>query len=100
MRFNTPIYFQLTKPGEYDPNTGNYEDDSFVETLRFASVTNSGIETLNLLYGELKQGTLTIRLQNHYEEPFDRIRIGDKVYRVDMSRKLNTKHSFIVSEVP
>lgn len=99
MRFDTPIYFQLKKSGAYNPNTGDYEPDSFVETEKLASVTNSGTATLTLVYGELRQGSLTIRLQNHYNEPFDRIRIGEKLYRVDMARKLETKHSFVVSEV-
>ena len=98
MRYDTPIYFQLSKPGAYNPDTGNYEPDTIKETQQLASVTNSGTETLNLVYGELKQGSLTIRLQNHYNEPFSRIRIGEKIYRVDMARKLKTKHSFIVSE--
>ena len=54
---------------------------------------------MNLIYGAFKQGVKTIRLQNHYNEPFDRIRIGDAVYRVDFERKLRTKHVFVVSEV-
>lgn len=99
MRFDTPIYFQLVKAGAYNAETGNYEPDTITETERLASITNSGTATLTLVYGELKQGSLTIRLQNHYNKPFERIRIGDKLYRVDMARKLNTKHCFVVSEV-
>lgn len=98
MRFDTPVYFQLIKSGAYNPNTGDYEPDTITETQRFASVTNSGAETLNLVYGELKQGSLIIRLQNHYNEPFDRIRIDNKVYRVDMLRRLRTKQTFVISE--
>jgi hypothetical protein len=54
---------------------------------------------LRLIYGELKQGCLTIRLQNAYNKPFDRIRIGDSFYKVDRVRKLRTKQTFIVSGV-
>lgn len=103
MRFDTPIYFQRIKAGEYDPATGDYGADIPVETMQRASVTDSGAATLNLVYGGPKQGSLTIRLQNHYKEPFDSIRIGDgedsKQYRVDMARKLRVKHVFVVSEV-
>ena len=98
MRYDTPVYFQRIKAGECNPDTGDYEPDIPVETKCYASVTNSGIETLNLVYGELKQGSLTIRLQNHYTEPYDRIRIGDKIYRVDMSRPLRVGHTFVISE--
>ena len=99
MRYDTPIYFQRITPGEYDPDTGNYTDDTVDETLRHASVMNTGEETLRLVYDGPKQGSLTIQIQNHYMEPFDRIRVGEKVYSVDFSRSLRTKHTFVVSEV-
>lgn len=99
MRYDTPVYFRKTTPGEYDPDTGNYDDDIVEETLRYASVMNTGEEQLKLVYDGPKQGSLTIQIQNHYTEPFDRIRVGEKVYNVDFSRKLRMKHTFVVSEV-
>lgn len=99
MRYDTPIYFQKITSGEYDPSTGNYGDDSIEETLRYASVMDTSAKTMRLIYGEIRQGSLTIQIQNHYTEPFDRIRVGEKIYRVDDSRKLRTKHTFVVSEV-
>lgn len=99
MRFDTPVYFQKIIKGEYDASTGNYSNDIVEETLRYADVTDTGTQTLMLIYGEIKQGSLTVRLQNHYDEPFDRLRIGNVIYRVDSSRKLRTKHVFVVSEV-
>lgn len=99
MRYDTPVYFQKVTPGEYDPDTGNYGDDIVKETLRYASVMNTGEEKLRLVYDGPKQGSLTVQIQNHYEEPFDRIRVGNRLYVVDFSRELRTKHTFIVSEV-
>lgn len=99
MRYDTPVYFQKITSGEYDPDTGNYADDIVEETLRYASVMNTGEDTLRLVYDGPKQGSLTIQIQNHYTEPFDRIRVGEKVYSVDYSRELRTKHVFVVSEV-
>lgn len=99
MRYDTPVYFQKITSGEYDPKTGNYADDIFVETMRYASVMNTGEERLKLVYDGPKQGSLTIQLQTHYTESFDRIRVGKKIYRVDYSRELRTKHVFVVSEV-
>lgn len=99
MRFDTPVYFQQIK-SEFDASTGNHSISVLSEEKRFASVTASSIETLNLVYGELKQGSLTVRLQNHYNAPFDRIRIGEKVYRVDSARPLRFKFTLVVSEVP
>ena len=98
MRYDTPVYFQKITPGEYDQKTGNYADDTVAEALRYASVMNTGEEKLKLVYDGPKQGSLTIQLQTHYTEPFDRIRVGETVYRVDSSRKLRVKHTFVVSE--
>lgn len=99
MRYNTPIYFQKVIPGEYNPDTGNYSDDTVEETLRYASVMDTGTDMLNLVYGTVRQGSLTIQLQNHYNDSFDNIRIKENQYRVDFSRKLQTKQIFVVSEV-
>ena len=54
MRYDTPVYFQKTISGEYDPNTGNYGEDSVDETLRYASVMDTSIKTMRLIYGEIK----------------------------------------------
>jgi hypothetical protein len=98
MRFDTPVYFQRIE-SKYDATTGNYEAGIPSEVMRYAAITNTGDETLCLIYGELKQGCLTIRLQMAYTEPFDRIRIGEKFYKVDKVRQLRTKQTFIISEV-
>nr|DAH96368.1 MAG TPA: hypothetical protein [Caudoviricetes sp.]DAW06302.1 MAG TPA: hypothetical protein [Caudoviricetes sp.]DAZ08520.1 MAG TPA: hypothetical protein [Caudoviricetes sp.] len=54
---------------------------------------------MNLVYGAIKQGSKTVRLQMHYKKTFDRIRIGNTLYRVDFERKLRAKHVFVISEV-
>lgn len=100
MRFDTPVFFQRITPGKYDASTGNYGEDTIEEEMRYASVTDTGIETLNIVYGELKQGSKTVRLQNIYDKPYDRLRIGDKVYRVDRARALRLKYTLVCSEVP
>ena len=97
MRFDTEVFFESVK-SVYDTNTGNYTD-SVTELKQYASVTDSGTQTMLLVYGKIKQGSLTIRLQNHFNEPFDRIRIGDKHYSVDMTRKFCRMQVFVVSEV-
>lgn len=99
MRFDTPIYFQKYTEGAYDVTTGNYADTDPEEVMYYADVTDTGLNMLHIVYGDLKQGSKTIRIQNSYTDDFDRIRIGEKVYRVDFSRKLRTKQTFVVSEV-
>lgn len=99
MRYDTPVFFRAVTPGDYDESTGNYEDDSIIETMVMASVMDTQTEMLKLIYGDIRQGSLTVVIQNHYDQPFDNIRIGGKIYRVDRTRRLRVKQSFIVSEV-
>lgn len=99
MRYDTPIYFQKIIPGEYDKKTGNYVDDQVEEVRSYASVMDTGAETMRLVYGTIRQGSLTIQLQNQCTKPFDRIRVGQKIYQVDSRRNLRTKQIFVVSEV-
>lgn len=97
MRYNIPVYFQRIK-SEFDSTTGNTGISILSEDRRNADITDTGTDTLQMLYGNIKQRALTIRLQRPYDAAFDRIRIGDKLYRADRSRLRN--RVFIVSEVP
>lgn len=99
MRFDTPVYMQRIVQGKYDPKTGDYENGITEETCVYADVNSTGTEIMRLVYGDIRQDSFTIRLQNHYKKPFDYIRIGDKRYHVDFDRKLRTKQTFVVSEV-
>lgn len=99
MRYDRIVYFQKITKGEYIPRTGNYAADTVDEFPVFANVTDSSTDTLNLVYGGLKEGSLTIRLQNVYTDEIDFVRVGDKKYRIDQERRLRTKHSLVVSEV-
>lgn len=99
MRYDTPIHFLVRDPGKYNASTGNYDEGVFRKTMMYASVYNSSVETLSLVYGEIRQGSYTIQLQNHYTELFDHIQIADKRYKVDHSQTLRSKQTFVVSEV-
>ena len=99
MRYDKPIYFQRFVQGSYNENTGNYEDDSIEEEMAMASIMDTKTQTMMQVYGQIKQGSLTCHIQNIYVKPFDHIRIGAKKYKVDYSRRLRTKESFILSEV-
>lgn len=97
MRYDTPVYFQTVTPGEYDTKTGNYKPDTVTEVKKYASVTDTGAEMLKMLFGKVKQGSFVIRLQTPYKEPFQRIRIGEAVYTVNLEKL--KKRVFIVSEL-
>ena len=99
MRYDTPIYFISEGDSIYDVSTGDYIKGEPVKIPQYASVNDTTTESMTLIYGKLKQGSLTIQLQNHYNDSFSWIEVAGKRYAVDRSRKLRTKHTFIVSEV-
>ena len=99
MRYDTPVYFQRLGGGAYDPDSGDYVDNPVSETEVYASVMDTRTETMRLVYGEIRQGSKTIHLQNHYTEPFDQIRIGSTLYTADYRRNLRVKQGFVLSEV-
>lgn len=98
MRYDTEILFQKLKPGEYNPKTGNYEDDQIISVPIMASIMDTQTQMMIQIYGKLKQGSKTIQIQEHFEKPFDSIRIGNKTYTVDLLRDLRHKQTFYVSE--
>lgn len=98
MRYDKVIFF-VRETSEYNAESGDYETTKTQEAARLASVQDTQTETMQVVYGGLKQGSLSIQLQYPYEEAFDYIKCGAKKYRVDYERRLRRKHTFVVSEV-
>ena len=96
MRFDTPVFFQTITAGAYDAESGNHGPAAVDEVKKWAAVTDAGTNTMKLVYGDIKEGALVIRLQRPYLEPFDRIRVSKKIYKPDVSRG---NRVFIVHEV-
>lgn len=99
MRFDTPVYFQTIIQGEYDAKTGNYAEDTVEEELIYCDVTQSSLDTMNLLYGQIKQDSLIVRTKRTLSKGYSFLRIGEKRYRIDTSRVHLGKQSLMVSEV-
>jgi len=99
MRYDKEVCFETITPGTYDESTGDYGEETVESVTKLASVYDTRTEIMKAVYGGVKQGSLTLHLQNHYDADFDRITIGGKSYQVDFRRKLRTKESFVVSEV-
>lgn len=99
MRYDTKIELVRIDPGTFNSETGNYEGKTETRTALYASVLDTRTEMLQLVYGSLKQGSLTIHMQNHVDIPFDQIEVKGRRYKVDYRRRLRTKESFIVSQV-
>lgn len=99
MRYDTAVYFMRRGDEVYDPETGDYGSAKDGRNMRMASVMDTSEKMLTLVYGKLREGSLTIQLQNAYDRAFDYIKVNGRKYAVDYQRRLRMKHTFVVSEV-
>ena len=99
MRYDKVIYFRKEGAKTYDPETGNSKRADPVDEMRMASVVSTDIRTQNLIYGGIKQGSITLHLLAPYTKSFDYILYRGKKYRVDNAVTLRTKQAFVASEV-
>lgn len=99
MRYDTKVYFQIVQDGEYNSKTGDYEDNTLDEYLKYANVTDAGSSISSINFGKIKSGSLVVRVQNAFDKAFDFIRIGEKQYAVSNEYKLMDKGVYVVSEV-
>lgn len=97
MRYDKDVYF-ISRIDSYDASTGDYNENQVKATHCKATVMDTTAEIQRLLYDGPKRGAITITLQRHYDEPFEHIGYGGKLYKVDRSRRLRVKHSFFCSE--
>lgn len=99
MRYDADVLFVKRGPDYLDEETGNYVEFKPIEDPKKASIMDTTAQTLLLVYGQIRQGSYTVQLQNHYTKPFDYIVIDGRKYSVDYRRKLRRKDVFVVSEV-
>lgn len=98
MRYDTPVIFQLVED-TYDSN-GDYAETVVEQHTEYASIQNTDAQTMHLVYGEIRQGSITLSLQNYVGYTFNRVFINGKPYTVDQSINLRVKKAYVLSELP
>ena len=96
MRYDTAVAFQ-TIDLVYKSN-GDYEESVSEEHIEYGSVTDTDVQTMQLVYGGIKQGSITLHLQNKVDYPYDRIVIDGTPYVVDQLINLRVKQAYVLSE--
>lgn len=99
MRYDKQIFFRRITEGEYDASTGDYGAPTIEEHGKLADVQPTGTETMMKVFGEIRQDSLTVHIQEGFTYPFDCIRIGDVLYQVAFRRKLRSKETFVLREI-
>ena len=98
MRYSVPIYFVKETEPVYDYETGDYVDGEPIKEKVWANVSDTGTERMQLIYGALKQGAITVRIQGKYDEAFDYVEVDGKKYNVDAFRTFRNNQAFNLSE--
>lgn len=97
MRYDKKVTFQKVDE-VYDKSTGDYTDQVTAEHTEYASIVDTDFQTMQIVYGALKQGSITMHLQNKVPFLFDRIMFEGKAYRVDQIINQRVKQAYILSE--
>lgn len=98
MRMDTKIYFVTESEPTYDPSTGDYISGVPIKEPMWANVSDTGTTRMTLLYGSIKRGAKTVRLNNSYTKPFDYIEIDGKLYSDTLGKRGQNKTVYEVSE--
>lgn len=96
MRYDTPVTFQLVED-TYD-SKGDYTESVKEAHIEYASVVDTDIQTMHLVYGAIRQGSKTLHLQNHIGYTFNRVIIDGVPYVVDQKMPLRVKVAYILSQ--
>ena len=98
MRYDKQIFFVKETEPVYDYDTGDYVDGEPIKDEAWANVSDTGTERMQLIYGALKQGAITVRIREKYEKEFDYILVDDKKYNVDAFKTFRNDQAFNLSE--
>ena len=98
MRYDQRIYFVKEGEDEFDYATGDTIVTGSIKDEACANVSDTGTERMQLIYGALKQGAVTVRIQGKYEETFDYVEVENKKYNVDAFRTFRNDQAFNLSE--
>lgn len=96
MRYDREALFQTVEE-QYQDN-GDYTETVVEEHTEYCSVAYTDLQTMHLVYGAIRQGSLTIHLQNYIGYDFNRIVIEGKKYVVDDEIDLRFKKVYVISE--
>lgn len=82
MRYERKVYF-IKEESIYNQNNGRYITKEIPIAERWADVTDTGTEAMNLLYGRILQGAKTVRIKTKVLDEFNYIVIDKQRYLVE-----------------
>ena len=96
MRYDKLVKFQMVD-NVYTAK-GDYEGQILNEHTEYASIVDTDFQTMQIVYGGIKQGSITMHLQNKVPYTFNRIVYEGKVYMVDQVINQRVKQAYVLSQ--
>lgn len=82
MRFVDRVSIVTESEGGYNPNTGQFDDATIVQTEYPCNISQLGVERTMQLFGEMDKTILVVRLQRPYKGAYDYLLVKGKRYNV------------------
>ena len=99
MRLETPIDFLTLVPGQYNEETGNYDNDTYKHDVKRAQVYDASAVTKRHEYGEYRQGDLVVSILGHLGYTPDSAVVNGIRYSIEDTRLLRRIQTFHLSQI-
>lgn len=92
MRLNNTIELQKKINGGYNPNTGQYDEDSIVSRTYSCNITQVGIEKQLKIFGNFDKNALIVRILNYDGFQFNACAVNGKKYNIKKQELKNNNN--------
>lgn len=98
MRYDEEVVFVTEGLEIYNPKTGDYIPGLQTEVTKWANVSDLGEDRKVMLFGNIKEKTKVVRLNEVYKEPFDWIEVEGVKYVVQNPKHFRHESVFYIGE--
>ncbi|GAB2022421.1 hypothetical protein RyT2_14950 [Pseudolactococcus yaeyamensis] len=98
MRYDKPFYFVRHIGKTYDADLGEWVQGTSERIKKFANITPMGAERQRVIFGDVSNERLVVRLQRIYLKPYDLLEINGKIYQGDKTHTSSDSLSLVVIE--
>ena len=83
MRYDKPLYFVSNVDKHYDAELGEWVQGQTSRVKKYGNITSMNANRQQVIFGDVSNKRLIVRLQRVYREPYDLLEIDGKSYQVD-----------------
>lgn len=96
MRYDKPLYFVSNVGKHYDAELGEWVHGETSRIKKFANITAMSANRQQVIFGDVSNKRLVVRLQRVYREPYYLLEIDGKSYQVDNEHVTSDSLSLVV----